>query len=559
MMSRNHLVRAFLERRGYTDDVLYELNNDSHDALLDVDVLASRLKEYHDNKEQIVVLPDFDMDGICSGVVAFAGLCELGFNAALFRPDPSDGYGFTADTINKLIFEFPNTKSIITCDVGITCYEGVEEAKRLGVDVFVTDHHMPGNGTLKSDILVDPSRVDDTYKNKGICGAHVIWQVLQGYADTYCSYYERSQIRRLCVFAGIGTISDSMPLLYENRQLVRDALSICRLAFDPFFLEYLSGHDVYRRAFRGLSAVLSMFEQKGVLSDVFDIDETFLGYYLAPMFNSVKRMNGDMDVAFGVFFGNDPQKDAETLYELNQERKEVVRAYYEDMLGTDQPFAPYVYLSNAPSGLLGLLAMKVHTSSGEPVFVLRQDGNVYHGSGRTPSWFPGLSILRDEGFYVSGHESAFGIGFTDKTELKGFVTFLNHDIPLRRPVEIERYVPDIYLSTYDVTADSMIDIPLFLEFTKDIKSYGPFGAGFEAPVVSFTFRPSDGEWFTMGASKQHFKVILSQGFEVIVWNASHRIDEFKKASVLSVIGELKRSEFNGASKVAFYGDMEVLA
>lgn len=559
--NRNRLVATFLERRGYTSDVLSDLNDGSHADLLDVDVLVDELYVLHDDGGRVVILPDFDMDGISSGVLGFAGLSELGFNAALFRPDPSEGYGFTEQTIDRLLAEFPDAAAIITCDTGITCYGGIDEAKACGVRMFVTDHHVQQDARrMHADVVVDPSRIDDTYANKGICGAHVLWQVLMHYAVKYGTAHEQEQIRRLRVFAGIGTISDAMPLVHENRPLVRDACGICRLLIEPTFLDTLDGSSAYLRAFRGLSTVLSLFADMGKIATADDIDSDFFGYYLAPMFNSAKRMDGDMDTVFGVFFGNDPDGDARALYRLNEQRKAAVDTALHAMYTADQPYAPYVYLSDARAGVLGLLATRVLKDTGMPAFVVARDGNGFHGSGRTPEWYPAIDKLVPEGFYIAGHQNAFGIGVTDVREMKSLVAYLDKSVAETLDgLVIEKPKPDIYLSTFDADADFGIDIPLFSDYVREIKDYAPFGHGFEKPRIALTFHGSEAVWSTIGSMKQHLKAVLPYGLELLCWNQAGMLGVLENADVVRVWGSLGVSEFRGRRTVNFIGDAEVVA
>lgn len=556
----NRLIELYLERRGYTREMLREINDDRHADLMSVSEMCAELKRIHDTQEHIVILPDFDMDGIMSGTVGFAGLSELGFRVSLFRPSPSEGYGFTAETILRLVNEYPDVKAIITCDVGITCHEGVAAASAMGIKVLITDHHVEENGDkLIADVVVDPNRSDETYKNKGICGAHVFWQVLQHYADTYGDLFMREQIRRLRVFAGIGTISDAMPLINENRSLVMDACSICRLVYGDegeFFLGNMRGCNVYRRAFYGLHYALQVFTDNGKIQMSDDITEDFFGFYLAPVFNSLKRMNGNMDIAFGVFFGDHPFEDASTLFMLNEQRKLAVAQHFADMMAADQPYAPYIYISDAQAGILGLLAMKAMEVTGVPTMVMREDDGHFHGSGRAPSWYPAIDMLRGEGFFVAGHQGAFGVGVTDRRECKSLWAFLkksSEDLIANMPEE-EGRMADIVISQHGA-GDTDIDIPLFLEYLSEIKTLRPFGRAFEAPVVELRFRGDEGDWNTMGSAQQHLKISMMYGFEVLCWNQARVLDDMKPDDEFVVQGHLGRSEFRGRFTVNMVGDI----
>ena len=234
MVVFSYLLEKLFENRRYTDSFLSTFDAfDANEQMLDSDAFCASLHRIHEDSSRplVVFYPDFDMDGIMSGVVGFAGLAELGFNVVLYVPDPSDGYGFDAALIDKVMAAYPDAKVLITADTGVTCVDGVARAKELGLEVLVTDHHKPGGILPDANVVVDPMRQDDPYTMPYVCGANVIYMLLQQYAAMYCSNETKSQIQRLRVFAGIGTISDSMTLLYVNRELVRNAVSICRLVY----------------------------------------------------------------------------------------------------------------------------------------------------------------------------------------------------------------------------------------------------------------------------------------------------------------------------------------
>ena len=560
----NRLIEKMFENRGYTREYVRAINVPNDDKLLNVDELCARLKDIHDKNIQIVVLPDFDMDGIAAGTVGFAGLAELGFNVALFMPNPDDGYGFTDDTIMRLLNEYPDVGCILTCDVGITCYRGITTAKLCGVDVLITDHHKVQddfNKMMKADVVVDPLREDDNYRLKGICGAYVLYQCLQHYANTYCSPFMQEQIRRLRVFAGIGTVSDSMPLLHENRQLVRDSVAICRLVYGdgtPWFVNAMLGNDVYRRAFYGLHVALAMFADLGKITKTADINEEFFGFYLAPTFNAVKRMSGDMSIAFGVFFGPNPNDSMSELMSLNDQRKLMVAEYLEQIVNSHQSYAPYIYTTNAPAGILGLIATKLMAIDNEPKVVLRLDEKGYHGSGRSPVWYPFASRGLEEGFFIAGHENAFGIGITDSREMKSLHAFLKKDVAdVKAATDMSLFgapTPDFVIAT-DGTGDTGIDITLFVEYLSELEGLRPFGSAFEAPYVKLEFMANEAEWTVLGSTKQHLKITLPYGFEVLCWNQSNKLSYGASGEKITVTGYLGKNEFRGRHTVNFVGDI----
>ena len=563
MNTKNILIQKMLENRGYTDDFLYDINNPEHDQLKDIDDLVAELKDIHDSGQVITIYPDFDMDGVASGSCFYAGLAELGFNVRLFVPDPSKGYEITTDKIDDALAMHPDTQVFITCDTGIDRNEVADYCHSKGIKFLVTDHHKQRR-VPTADIVVDPVRLDETYSHPQICGAFVVYQILQHYADLYTNSYVRDQIRRLRVFAGIGTVSDTMPVLYENRQVIRDAIDICRLVYGDgsnAAVAMIRGSDVYRRAFWGLYETLKYYETRAVIKDIDSINEDFFGFYLAPAINSVKRMDGDMSRAFSVFFGNNRTDDIDYLFNLNNARKQEVATALAKINSTSQPFAPYIYYSDARGGILGLIAQKLNADSGLPTLVLNADNDVFFGSGRSPEWYPCLQKIESKIDGIGGHEGAFGCTIKGYDKLEALYEYLKTDVPaVMDTVEIAEAKPD-YVISLDWKADCGLDIDVFEDYLNHIQNYRPFGKGFPAPSGVFRFRNCDvldqsGKkpgWDTMGNSKQHLKIHFSNGFDVICWNQAHLITQKDSLDEHEIIGDLKFNEFRGVRSIVFIG------
>ncbi len=581
MVIQSHLLEHMFAVRGYDEEFLRGLDvADADPYPVHTDDAVALLHELHERKAKITFLPDFDMDGIMSGVIGMAGLAELSFYVDLFIPDPKEGYGFNAKTVDRLVATHPGTEAIVTADVGVSCLEGVHRAKELGLAVIVTDHHLPrgmddGSVALpEADVIVDPMVEATDGFQRQICGACVIYRVLEAYARKYGDIHTVSQIRRLRVFAGIGTVSDGMPMLYGNRQMVRDAISISRLVYadsSHFVIDNLTGHPAYRKAFAGLHQILSQFAEAGKLSDASDIDEEFFGFYLAPTFNSVKRMGADMSRAFGVFFGNDPKGDAEECFRLNGERKVLTEQYTQAIReAAVHPYAPYFYETDAPAGLIGLLAARFLDTSKGPCIVAakrvdpRTGETVWQGSGRSPAWYPIMSRMggyrpahADE-FILAGHQGACGFSIHED-DLEDFLAALKADVTdVLSRVDPDMFVwkPDLVIST-DGTGDTGIDIVEFLELMDDMRQFRPFGPGFEAPTMALRFDPWAADWSLIGSAKQHLKLVLPYGLVVLCWNQAQLLDEKKaKTEPVTVIGKLSLHDFRGVKTVQFIGDMQ---
>jgi single-stranded-DNA-specific exonuclease len=418
------LLRA---RRGWTDEYLTAIDQPDHDTLMDLDRMLVELKRIHDSQELLVVVPDFDMDGITSGVLGYAGLSELGFNVTLHIPDYNRGHDVTTADITEVYSQYPAVKAIITCDGGVNSHEGIALARSLGITTLVTDHHVELSPGSNADVTVDPARINETYANPGICGAHVLYQVLEAWSYKYLPR-KLDSVRMLKLFAGIGTVSDVMPLLYENRQLVRDSLSLARLLYvappaDPekevdinsttlMTLLKAGGHNpVFVAAFEGFSIALREFTRVGKLRSISDINEGFFGFYLAPAFNAARRIGGSMSDCFGVFIAPTPEQKAacmQRVIEGNELRKELTIQHLEEIESSDQPLAPYVYFSEAPAGMLGLIAAQLMQRTGRPTVVVHRaadDSQPTGGSARSPFWFPIIETMTAAGFTAIGHEN----------------------------------------------------------------------------------------------------------------------------------------------------------
>lgn len=436
------LFRMLRERRGWTDEYLTAIDRPDHDTLLDLDRILVELKRIHDTQELLVIVPDFDMDGITSGVLGYAGFSELGFNVTLHIPDYNRGHDVTTEDIAEVYSQYPGVKAIITCDGGVNSHEGIELARSLGITTLVTDHHVELEPGSTADITVDPARIDETYSNPGICGAHVLYQVLNAWTHEYLPR-KLDSIHMLKLFAGIGTISDVMPLLFENRQLVRDSLSLARLLYvsppaNPddeidinsttlmTLLRNGGHHQVFLAAFEGFGIALKEFTTMGKLRSITDINEGFYGFYLAPAFNAARRIGGSMWDCFGVFVAPTPEEKAacmQRVIEGNELRKELTITHLEEIESTDQPLAPYVYFSDAPAGMLGLIASQLMHKSGNPTVVVHRindESLPTGGSARSPFWFPVIETMTAAGFFTIGHENACGVRVADHDELLRF-------------------------------------------------------------------------------------------------------------------------------------------
>ena len=556
----NRLIELVLEHRGITEADLEAFEDPTHRDLKGVDVLADHLEAIRLANSKIAIIPDFDMDGIMSGTVGYAGLSELGFNAVLSRTEPKNGYGFDAEHIARLLEEHPDVKAIISCDCGISCVDGCQAAIDAGLEVLITDHHIENAETSPRDIvsvIVDPCAIGEEYEHPGICGAHVFWQCL----DYYARKYQPEKVDRiwwLRVFAGIGTISDVMPVLYENRALIRDTIKIMQQVWscDPAFTSMLKdASEPFAQTFRGLYSTYKVFQTNNKVGEVADLTEEFFGFYMAPTFNAVKRMDGEMERAFGVFTSKTPADDVRYLYDLNEQRKEAVAEKYEEILAQDNPYAPYCYVTHAKKGILGLLATKLMGDNNMPCIVVvpNRDGS-YSGSGRSPEWFPFLSMVGSLGYRMAGHEGAFGCGFDDEDQL--YQLFCDIDDQAKQAFETAELKPETdFVIATDGTGDTGIDEKLFISFVEELETLRPFGRGFEQPKALLRFDAAEAGWRIIGKDSTHLKITLPQGLDVMCWGQASVMDGGIPTGTIEVVGHLDINEYKGKRSAQMIGDV----
>lgn len=542
------LFSLLRERRGWSDEYLAAIENPDHDTLKDMDRMIAELKRIHDSQELLVVVPDYDMDGITSGVLGYAGFSELGFNVTLHIPDYTRGHDVSTADIAEVHSQYPAAKAIITCDGGVNSREGIALARSLGMTTLVTDHHVELPPGCNADITVDPARIDETYANEGICGAHVLYQVLEAWAQAYMPA-KLDSIHMLKLFAGIGTVSDVMPILFENRQLVRDSLSLARLLYtappaDPeeeidinsstLMTLLRAGHHnpVFVAAFEGFAIALREFTRIGKLRSVADLNEGFYGFYLAPAFNAARRIGGSMSHCFGVFVSDTPEKKEACMREVlagNELRKELTVQHLEAIETTDQPLAPYVYFSDAPAGMLGLIASQLMHKTDLPTVVLNRAGETsqsHDGSARSPFWFPIIETMTAAGFTAIGHENACGVRVAGDDELRRF-----HQVMAAAADSImagllasgklaDATAPDLrFGSTQDCDA-GLSDIEAIATMTERIELLTPFGKGFTRPEFELVLDLGQCHVATLGSESQHIKLTTRNGLKCLWWNSA---------------------------------------
>ena len=576
-------LKIFKESRGITDSQYNNIINAtcsySFTKFKDEDRFVLLLNQARNKK--ILIIPDYDADGIMAGSIAQAGLSLLGFNSSLYYPNMKYGYGLTVDSLHEALSLNPGSEVIITCDNGITANVGIAEAKRLGMTVLVTDHH-PQQGQLpEADVVVDPSRDDDPYPFKGICGAQVIYHLLTTYASlTAPEKYE--DILNLGLLAGVASIGDSMPMLEENRGLVRASLTFLDSLSDESMLTY----DVYPVGYRNAMNGMIHLKQKLLSENKYRaFDEDTYGFYICPMLNAPRRVMGDSKLAFSVFEGAPQNTNA--LYEINEERKDTTATLFDLVKEQIDVVSPF-YFRTTPvilgaSGYAGLVAGRLTELTMKPSIcfsvpsdeigipadlsaIIATPESVISGSGRAPAWYSITDFLSkwqaanpDCGLKFGGHHQACGVSIS-AFALPKFSADFTRDIEEAYQIYVAD-LPDEILKDADINfsigkevADAIpltqvSDIYDLFAFSENIAKMKPFGQGWPKPVFRFSLNLSQFYTQTIGKESQHIKLSSKIfPFDVLCWNSAKEFLSHQGGTA-TVFGELSVEEFRGVSRL----------
>lgn len=465
---RNRGVETKEEIESYLKGDLDYLSDPA--LMKDADKAASLLEVAIANNELIAISSDFDNDGIFSGLLLKEAIIELGGRAAIFTPNRvMEGYG-----VNSRIVEEANANGasvLLTCDNGIAAFEAIDEAKKLGMTVIVTDHHeVPfeehdGKRTYllpKADAIVDPKQEDCAYPFKSLCGTGVAYQLMTLLFRRMKRTMSRQEI--FLQYTAIATVADVMELVGENRILVRKGLS------------YLNHTNHI-----GLRALM---EVCGISPE--QVRAYHIGFILGPCFNAAGRLD---TIVHALALLESKEYDqalalAGELWAMNEERKELTRVGTERAVeliehATWKDEHVYlVYIKDCHESVAGIIAGRLRERYYRPVLVFTdasEEGQI-KASGRSIDdydMFTELSAFRNLFLRFGGHKMAAGLTM-EKKNLEILRDGLNARCTLTQTqlmplVMIDAAMPLGYISE---------------EVIADLEKLEPFGRANEKPLFA---------------------------------------------------------------------------
>ena len=487
----NALLAGILTARGITDPAealtLLAGEEDLSDPFLltDMQKACERIWQAIDNGETIVVFGDYDVDGVTATALLYQHLKGMGATVKCMLPSrEGDGYGLSRNAIQSI--HDKGYQLIVTVDNGISAVEEAEFAAELGIDLIITDHHLPPETLPKAVAVVDPRRLDDTSPFKGLCGAGVAFKL--------CAALDGCPPEEMLDYCGdlaaVGTVADVMPLTGENRTLVKSGLRQLQNTDRP-----------------GLEALL---EEVGLAGRPITAEN--ISYAIAPRINAAGRMDSAV-TALQLVLCEDPDRAEELAHKLNEinvKRQETELEIFKaaQVLLEQQPErledrVMLLWGRDWHPGVIGIVASRLVERTGRPVIVVTVDEHgECKGSGRS---VPGFNLhacigsCADLLIRYGGHAMAAGLSVRDENlpELRRRLNeWAARECPVLHTAPLECDLP-IHLDR--VTVDSV----------RRIDALAPFGAENPTPVFLLQSAVVDGVYPV--SEGRHSRLRLRQG------------------------------------------------
>ena len=485
------LLAGILAARGITDPTealtLLAGEEELSDPMLltDMDKACARILEAIDKEQTIVVYGDYDVDGVTATALLYQHLKGMGASVKCMLPSrEGDGYGLSKNAIQSI--HDKGCQLIVTVDNGISALEEAEFAASLGVDLIVTDHHLPHDALPKAVAVVDPRRADDHSPFKGLCGAGVAFKL--------CAALDGCPPEEMLDYCGdlaaVGTVADVMPLTGENRTLVKAGLKLLQQTDRP-----------------GISALLEEVGLEGK-----PITAENVSYAIAPRINAAGRMDNAV-TALQLVLCEDEERAAELAHKLNEinvarqeTKQEIVKAAQEQLDAEPAILEDRVILiwgRDWHPGVIGIVASRLVEKTGRPVIVVSVDEHGEgKGSGRSVQGFnlhECIASCEDILLRFGGHAMAAGLSVREE------------NLPeLRRRLNEWAARECAVLFTPPLECDLSIHLDrITVESVRRLEQLAPYGAENPTPVFVLEKAVIDGIFSV--AERKHCHLRLRQG------------------------------------------------
>ncbi len=536
------LIAKMLVARGITDPeaariFLNPRLEDLHDPFLlkDMDRVVKRLDDARQLGQRVLIYGDYDVDGITSTVVLKRALEMLGFVVDFHLPRRlEDGYGLQAEAVHEAAER--GFEVVITADCGIRAFEVCEVAHQLGLDLIVTDHHLPAQRLPEAFAILNPRQPGCPYPNKDLAAVGVIFKLVEG---LFLRAEKHHLAKHFLKLVSIGTIADLVPLQGENRLIAKFGLAALS---DPRNI--------------GLKALL---KGAGVEHEVNHSD---VGFKLAPRINAVTRMGGGREVV-DLFSTRDVAAAESLVTEMNsknlQRREEEAKILAEiETRYQQRPEAfseKFLVVAGRDwhRGVIGIVASRLVDRFYRPTLVVSVSDSICQGSGRSIPGFHLLEALDScSGLFsrYGGHAEAVGCSFDPQGCRNGLIDRLRTALCsyADSTLEASQLVPQLRIES--VLPTSELNLALF----DQIQQLAPFGVGNPVPFfASCRARVAAGPWVL---KERHLKLRLETGegesVEAIWWGKGQQAEQLKPGDQIDVTYTLSKNVYGGQARLQLF-------
>lgn len=530
IITRQHnlskLVAKILVKKGITEvkDINIFLNptrNDFYNPFLmpDMEKAVERILTALKNNEKITVYGDYDVDGITSTTVLKNFLIERNANVLEYIPNRLDeGYGLNKDAIKKISNEGCNL--MITVDCGISAIEEVEYAKTLGIETIITDHHEPGEELPNAIAVVDAKRKDNKYPFNQLAGVGVAFKLIQAISQKL-ELEEKEYLKYLDLVC-VGTISDIVPLIDENRTIAKLGLKLVEATKNV-----------------GLKTLLEV-------SGFNKIDSNMISFGIAPRINACGRM-GHARLALKLFLTdnqNETREIANQLNQYNKQRQDIEKTIYEEaieLIEKNEKDKEVLVLGkeNWHHGVIGIVSSKITDLYFKPSILICFEENIGKGSGRSVPGFDlyeALSKCSENITRFGGHSMAIGLTI----EKENFEKFKKDFEEYAHKCNISDIIPIINIDE----EVSLKDINI--RDVSELKLLEPFGEANKMPL--FLIRNLKIQSIRSLSEGKHLKLSLKDDnywIDAIGFNLGYLSEEYIIGDKVDLVGNLEINSYNG--------------
>lgn len=514
------LAKIFAYKQYSSQDIDLILSNRLvyHDFSLfsEAEMTLERIEEAIANKEKICIYGDYDCDGILATAILVDAFSQLNVDVGYHIPSrKEDGYGLNVTRVEQMGAK--GYSLIITVDNGIKANEAIQKANELGIDVIVTDHHNYDD-ELPDAFSVIHTKISPDYPYKEISGGFVAYKLASALLKKHDKY--------LFSLAAITTISDMMPLLDENRALVKRAMTFMKENKYPQLELLLGSNQTY--------------------------SVTSIGFIIAPKINSFGRLSEIVNPNHLVkYFKRDASVGilkavSEKAIEVNAKRQELTNKQYQNVLTTLDPNEQflYAYQNEIHEGIIGLVAGKYTRQYNRPSFVMSFDHekNLYKGSARAIAGLPLNDIfinVQNELESYGGHALAGGFSVrSDQVEL------LKEKLTVYLEEKLKEYQPPL-VDVIEVDNHEISKVSV-----KQLEMLEPLGNGNEE--MSFYVKDLPVSKVVSLSKGKHlrFDLALPQvKAQALFFNHGDLFEQFKDVKTINAVGKFNINVFNNIESV----------